>query len=133
MRMRLLLATLAAAAVTASPALAQDDGGAGLYAPFPSKVRTKHAKTFVERLPRGAAGLRHSLRLSGAQLDLGLLVRRAGVERLRQPLPGPASARGGVVGDASPDAPVALLLALIAAALGAAGLAAARLLSPRSA
>jgi hypothetical protein len=126
MRKRLTVAVIVAAAVTASPALAQDDG-AGLYEPFPGKARTKRAKSFVRELPRGAGDLRGSLELSGAQLDRGLIVRRSGVEPLRDPLPGRASARAGLGdGEPGPGPRPGVALAALLASLSALGLVAAR-------
>jgi hypothetical protein len=125
MRKRLTVAVIVAAAVTASPALAQDDG-AGLYEPFPGKARTKRAKSFVRELPRGASELGGRLELSGAQLDRGLLVRRAGVEPLRDPLPGAASVRAGIDREPGPGPRPGLTLALILASLTTLGLVAVR-------
>ena len=123
--MRLTVAAIVAAAVTASPAIAQDDG-AGLYEPFPGKARTKRAKSFVRELPRGASELRGSLDLTGAQLDRGLLVRRSGVEPLRDPLPGAASVRAGIDAAPGPGPGPGLTLAVLVAFLTTLGLVAVR-------
>ena len=115
------IALCAPTAFDTPTAFAQDDA-AGLYEPFPTKARTKRAKNFVKRLPVTDATLGKRLDVSGRELGQGRLVRTGGLEAFRSPVPGPATARAGLAGE-SPALTTGLALALLAAGVGAAGLA----------
>ena len=97
-----------------APAVSAQSGN-GLYEPFPKAAVEKRAKRFVERLRFG-----EPVRFSDEQLERGVLVGVGAV-----PTRGEASARAGV-GDGDSGVPLAAQIVLIALAIAALPLLAAR-------
>jgi hypothetical protein len=116
--LRISLASLAACAVLAAPAHAQT--GNGLYEPFPSPSAEGVTQGFISSLPHGL-GL---LELNGFDIERGVLV---GTQTQRAYQVGTAPvARASAGSGFSPSFGWPLGLALLAVALGGAGLVAVR-------
>jgi hypothetical protein len=118
-----VLAVLSAVWLVVAPS-ASAQGGNGLYEPFPKAAVEKRAERFVERLRFG-----EPVRFSDDQLERGAFVDPSAVqieEGLRGGSgPGRASARAGV-DERGPDVPAIAQIAIVALAIAALPLLAAR-------
>jgi hypothetical protein len=116
--LRISLASLAACAVLAAPAHA--DNGNGLYEPFPSPTSESLAQDFVDALPGGLAFTAPN----GLDLGRGVLVGKGARAAYVTSTATPSRSTSGAGFAPSLGWPLALVL--LAAVLGGAGVLAAR-------